>query len=166
MKCWVCKRQARGFVHTDNRHGVGDPRRYPIDWVFCSRRCQDAFHALYGNWQRAKDGRIDKKEVAMIDPSEIERTAMRQCLKAFGEAAGEIGFSKPLSEYSEAQALQVIESIVTCWSDAMVAHHEATKFPPVRGLSPTPDPLAPDVANPFADLDNDLPWDEPKGGKP
>ena len=50
MKCWVCKRQARGFGHTDNRHGVGNPRRYPIDWVFCSQRCQNAFHALYGNW--------------------------------------------------------------------------------------------------------------------
>ena len=166
MKCWVCKRQARGFVHTDNRHGVGDPRLYPIDWVFCSRRCQEAFHALYGNWQRAKEVRIDKTEVAMIDPSEIERTTMRQCLKAFGEAAGAIGFTKPLGDYSEAEALRVIESIVTCWSDAMVAHHEATKFPPVRGMPPTPDPLAPDVANPFADLENDLPWDEPKGGKP
>jgi len=55
MKCWVCKRQARGFGHTDNRHGVGHPRRYPIDWVFCSQRCQNAFHALYGNWLRAKD---------------------------------------------------------------------------------------------------------------
>ena len=102
----------------------------------------------------------------MIDPSEIERTTMRQCLKAFGEAAGAIGFTKPLGDYSEAEALRVIESIVSCWSDAMVAHHEATKFPPVRGMPPTPDPLAPDVANPFADLENDLPWDEPKGGKP
>ena len=58
MKCWVCKRQARGFGHTDNRHGVGDPRRYPIDWVFCSQRCQTAFHAMYGNWLRAKDVRV------------------------------------------------------------------------------------------------------------
>lgn len=58
MKCWVCKRQARGFGHTDNRHGVGNPRRYPIDWVFCSQRCQNAFHALYGNWLRVKEGRV------------------------------------------------------------------------------------------------------------
>lgn len=72
MKCWVCNRQARGFGHTDNRHGVGNPRRYPIDWVFCSKKCQDVFHAMYGNWQRVLDGRIDIKEVAMIDPSEIE----------------------------------------------------------------------------------------------
>ena len=55
MKCWVCNRQARGFGHTDNRHGVGHPRRYPIDWVFCSKKCQDVFHAMYGNWQRVLD---------------------------------------------------------------------------------------------------------------
>ena len=44
MKCWVCSRQARGYGHTENRHRVGDPRRYPVDWVFCSQRCQAAFH--------------------------------------------------------------------------------------------------------------------------
>ena len=41
---------------------------------------------------------------------------------------------------------------------AMVAHHEATKFPPVRGLPPTPDPLAPNAANPFVDYDDDIPF--------
>ncbi len=161
MKCWVCSRQARGYGHTDNRHGIGNPWRYPIDWVFCSRRCQDAFHAMYGNWLRAKDGRIDKMEVAMIDPSDVEQAAMRQCLKAFGEAADEIGFAKPLGDYSEAEALRVIDAIVTGYTDAMAAHHEASKFPPVRGMPPTPDPLA----HPFADLEDDFPWDEPKGKK-
>lgn len=165
MKCWVCKRQAHGYGHSDGRFKTADPRRYVTDWVFCSRRCQDAFHLFYGNWRRAKDGRIDKTEVAMIDPSDVELAAMRQCLKAFGEAAGEIGFAKPLGEYSEAEALQVIDAIVTCWSDAMVTHHEESKFPPMRGLPPTPDPLAPDAANPFAGLEDDLPWDEPKGGE-
>ena len=110
MKCWICQRQAKGYGHTDNQHGVGSPRRYPIDWVFCSMRCQDAFHAMYGNWQRVRNGDIDIKGVAMIDPSEMESAAMKQCLKCFGEAAGEIGFTKPLGEYSEAQALQVIEA--------------------------------------------------------
>jgi hypothetical protein len=166
VKCWVCKRQARGYGHTDGRFKNGDPRHYVLDWVFCSRRCQEAFHRLYGNWQRAKEGRIDRTEVAMIDPSDVELAAMRQCLKAFGEAAGEIGFAKPLGEYTESEALRVIDAIVTCWSDAMVAHHEATKFPPVRGLPPTPDPLAPDAAHPFADLEDDLPWEEPKGKTP
>ena len=60
MKCWVCKRQARGYGHSDLRHPVGDARRYPIDWVFCSRRCQEAFHALYGHWLRVREGRTDK----------------------------------------------------------------------------------------------------------
>ena len=158
MKCWVCKRQARGYGHLDGRFKPGDPRHYVLDWVFCSRRCQDIFHQMYGNWQRAKEGRIDRTEVAMIDPSDVERGAMRQCLKAFGEAAGEIGFAKPLGDYTEAEALRVIDAIVTCYTGAMAAHNEATKFPPVRGLPPTPDPLSPDTANPFVDFDDDIPF--------
>jgi len=154
MKCWVCSRQARGYGHTDNRHGIGNPRRYPIDWVFCSRRCQDTFHRMYGHWA---DAQKFGKEVKMIDASDIERAAMRQCLKAFGEAAGEIGFAKPLGDYSEAEALQVIDAIVTGYTDAMVVHHEASKYPPVRGLPP---------AYPFADMEDDLPWEQPKGVKP
>lgn len=161
MKCWVCKRQARGYGHTDNRHGVGDPRRYPIDWVFCSRRCQDTFHALYGNWLRVREGRADIKGVAMIDPSDAELAAMKKCLKAFGEAAGEIGFAKPLGDYAEAEAMQVIDAIVTCYTEAMVEHHETTKFPPVRGMAPASDPMA----SPFADMEDDLPWLDREGGK-
>lgn len=161
MKCWVCKRQARGFGHTDNRHGVGDPRRYPIDWVFCSRRCQEAFHALYGNWLRVREGRTDIKGVAMIDPSDAELAAMKKCLKAFGEVAGEIGFTKPLGDYAEAEAMKVIDAIVTCYTEAMVEHHETTKFPPVRGMAPTADPMA----KPFADMEDDLPWLDREGGK-
>jgi len=155
VKCWVCTRQARGFGHTDNQHGVGNPRRYPIDWVFCSQRCQTVFHTMYGNWLKAKDEPGKRREVVMIDPSDIEIASMKKCLKAFGEAAGEIGFTKPLGDYSEAEALRVIDAIVTRYTEAMVEHHEATKFPPVRGMPPTPDPLS----NPFADLEDDLPWE-------
>ncbi|AUM00803.1 hypothetical protein B4966_11965 [Rhodocyclaceae bacterium] len=153
MKCWVCKRQARGYGHTDLRHPVGDARRYPIDWVFCSRRCQEAFHALYGHWLRVREGRTDIKEVEMIDPSDVELAAMRKCLPAFGAAAEEIGFEKPLGAYSEAEALRVIDAIVTRYTEAMVEHHEATKYPPVRGLKEL-------VSDPFADLEDDLPWEE------
>jgi len=154
MKCWVCKRQARGLRHADTRLGVGNPRSYPIDWVFCSMRCQDIFHTMYGNWQRVLDGRINIREVWMIDPTDMELASMRKCLKAFGEAAGEIGFNKPLGDYSEAQALQVIDAIVTCWTDAMQEHHEQTKYPPVRGTQPAPDPMA----HSLADMKDDLPW--------
>ena len=89
-QCWACRRQARGLGHSDNRFTVGHPRRYPMDWVFCSRRCQDAFHALYGQWLKT-DPR--QEDVLMVDKTEFERAAMRACLKFFGEAAGEIGLA-------------------------------------------------------------------------
>jgi hypothetical protein len=133
----------------DDRFRIADPRRYPLDWVFCSRRCQNAFHKLYGNWA---DAMRFGREVAMIDPSDLEIASMRKCLKAFGEAAGGIGFEKPLGAYSEAEAQRVIDAIVTCYTDAMVVAHEASKYPPMRGIN------AP-VSDPFADLADDLPWE-------
>ena len=162
MKCWVCSRQARGFGHSENRHRVGDPRRYPIDWVFCSRRCQDAFHKLYGSWTRALDQGLPP-EAAMVDATPLEKAAMRMCLKFFGEAASAIGFDKPLGAYSEAEALLVIEAIVTAYVDEMAAQHERTKYPSVRmpGAKPVNDPIResepPLPENPFADLVDDLP---------
>ncbi len=159
MKCWVCKRQARGFRHTDNRHGVGTPHRYPIDWVFCSQRCQNVFHTMYGNWLKAKVASIRRKEVVMIDPSDVEIASMKKCLKSFGEVAGGIGFAKPLGDYSEAEALQVIDAIVTSYTEAMVEHHEATKYPPVRGMKEH-------INDPFPDVEDALPWLSADGGKP
>ena len=50
-------------------------------------------------------------EVAMIDPSDVELAAMKKCLRPFGEAAGGIGFDKPLGAYSEAEALRVIDRL-------------------------------------------------------
>ena len=152
MKCWVCKRQARSYGHSDTWHAVGDARRYPIDWLFCSRRCQEAIHTLFGNWLRVRDGRPPHGEVAMIDPSDVELAAMKKCLKAFGAAAASIGFDKPLGAYSEDEALRVIDAIVTCYAEAMVEHHEANKYPPVHGLKEP-------VSDPFADLEDDLPWE-------
>lgn len=164
MKCWVCSRQARGYGHTENRHRVGDPRRYPIDWVFCSRRCQDAFHKLYGSWTRALDQGLPP-EVAMVDATPLEKAAMRMCLKFFGEAASAIGFDKPLGAYSEAEALSVIEAIVTAYVDEMAAQHERTKYPSVRMPSvkvvndPIRESVPPLSENPFADMVDDLPWE-------
>ena len=95
---------------------------------------------------------LEFKEVAVIDPSDIERSAMKQCLKFFGEAAGEIGITKALGDYSEAHALAVIEAIVTGYTEAMVAHHETRKYPPVRGLPPTPDPMNANTMEIYAEL--------------
>jgi hypothetical protein len=40
----------------------------------------------------------------------------------------------------------------------MVEHHEKSKYPPVRGLPEVADPMA----NPFAEMENDLPWEDAK----
>jgi hypothetical protein len=148
MQCWVCKRQARGYGHADHRYGIDDPRRYPLDWVFCSRRCQDVFHTLYGKWRGSVAA--THTEVGMIDPSDVELQAMRQCLKPFGEAAGEIGFDKPLGAYSEAEAMRVIDAIVTEYTEAMLAHHTATSHACVR--------VPPLHSGSVAQLPEDLPW--------
>lgn len=152
MKCWVCRRQARGLGHADVRRTTLDPRRYPIDWVFCSQRCQAAFHRLYGEWTRAQSF---NEGTTVIDSSDAERAAMRLCLNAFGRAAADIGFDKPLGDYSEAQALAVIDAIVTRFTEAMVEHHETTRFPAIRGIPAVPDPMI----NPVADMDDDIPWE-------
>ncbi len=167
MKCWICARQSRGLRHADLRHRPSDPRHYPTDWVFCSRRCQDAFHQLYGNWTRAVlNGQ--PREATMVDATELEKSAMRLCLKFFGEAAGEIGFDKPLGAYTEADALSVIEAIVTAYVEEMAAHHERAKYPPVRidSAAPINDPIR-DAANSgaptaLAGIRDDLPWEAKK----
>jgi hypothetical protein len=89
----------------------------------------------------------------------LEIAAMRLCLKPFGEAASMIGFDKPLGAYSEEQALSVINAIVTAYVEEMTVQHEQSKYPPVRipKAKAISDPIE---SNPFADLKDDLPWEE------
>ena len=51
-----------------------------------------------------------------------------------------------LMELYERGAISYEEAITSAQdTEAMVEHHAETKFPPVRGMAPTPDPMA----NPF-----------------
>jgi len=68
----------------------------------------------------------------MIDATALELQCLRRCLRPFGEAAAEIGFDKPLSHYTEQEALRVINAIVTGYVEAMTLAHEATRYPCVR----------------------------------
>lgn len=82
----------------------------------------------------------------MVDATVVEQAAMRHCLKFLGEVAAEIGFDKPLGLYSEAQALQVVDAIVTGYTQAMVQHHEQDRHPSIQGLEVTElDPIRIDV---------------------
>jgi hypothetical protein len=73
----------------------------------------------------------------------METAAMKACLRPFGEAAGEIGFDKPLGHYSEAEALAVVNAIVTTYLEVMGKAQARAE-----------------ASGPFADLEDDLPWEE------
>lgn len=117
----------------DVRFKVGRPRRYPVDWVFCSLRCQACFHRLYvvGVRTLEREGKLPMED-GVIDPTDAELAAMQQCLKPLGEAAGEIGMDRPLSSYTQQEALRLINAVVTTYVEAMVQEHERSKYPPVR----------------------------------
>ncbi|MGD7523570.1 DUF6511 domain-containing protein [Ralstonia pseudosolanacearum] len=155
MQCWVCRRQARGHRHSDLRFRVGDPRRHPPDWAFCSRRCQDAFHAMYGAWRKTEPPLSESltREAHMPETTAQQRAAMRRCLRPFGQVAGEIGFDKPLAHYAEEEAMQVIGAIVSAYTEAMAPNAPRAQAASVGqrrsvGLS----------ADAFADLEDDIPW--------
>ena len=121
----------------DLRFKVGHPKRYPIDWIFCSRRCQDCFHRLYAAGVRSleREGALSTAAdlgAGVIDPTEAELAAMQQCLKPLGEAASEIGMDRPLLSYTQQEALQLINAVVTTYVEAMVQEHERSKSPSVR----------------------------------
>ncbi|MGF2525874.1 DUF6511 domain-containing protein [Ralstonia pseudosolanacearum] len=155
MQCWVCRQQARGHRHSDLRFRVGDPRRHPPDWAFCSRRCQDAFHAMYGAWRKTEPPLSESltREAHMPETTAQQRAAMRRCLRPFGQVAGEIGFDKPLAHYAEEEALRVIGAIVSAYTEAMAPNAPRAQAASVGqrrsvGLS----------ADAFADLEDDIPW--------
>lgn len=113
MKCAVCHRTARGFGWFNPRIPRSDPSRYNDKWVFCSRRCQEAFSKL-----------MNKTEGRMIDPSDMEIAAMQSCLAPLGEYVGSIGMQRPLADYSRQEVLMLIDIVVTAYQDRMLQEHE------------------------------------------
>jgi len=113
VKCAVCHRTARGFGWFNPRVPRSDPSRYNDKWVFCSRRCQEAFSKL-----------MNKTEGRMIDPSDLEIAAMQSCLAPLGEYVGSIGMQRPLADYSRQEVLMLIDIVVTAYQDRMLHEHE------------------------------------------
>ena len=62
---------------------------------------------------------------------------------------------RPAEAESMASVLQVIGAIVTCFTNAMAAHHEMAKYPPVRGMPEVRDPLTD-----FSDLEDKAFWEK------
>jgi hypothetical protein len=113
LKCAICYRKAKGYGWFNPRLKPSDPNRYSDEWVFCSRRCQDAFCLL-----------MTKTEARMIDPSDMELAAMRACLSPLGEYVGSIGMERPLADYTREEVLTLIDVVVTAYQDQMIEEHE------------------------------------------
>lgn len=113
MKCAICYRKAKGYGWFNPRLKPGDPNRYSDKWVFCSRRCQDAFCLL-----------MTKMEARMIDTSDMELAAMHACLSPLGEYVGSIGMQRPLADYTREEVLTLIEVVVTAYQNQMLEEHE------------------------------------------
>jgi len=113
MKCAICYRKAKGYGWFNPRLKPSDPNRYSDEWMFCSRRCQDAFCQL-----------MTKTEARMIDPSDMELVAMRACLSPLGEYVGAIGMERPLADYTRDEVLTLIDVVVTAYQDQMIEEHE------------------------------------------
>jgi hypothetical protein len=113
VKCAVCSRQAKGFGRFNSRWLRSDPERHPCRWLFCSMRCQTAFSHL-----------MNKTEGQVIDPTDMEKAAMRSCLEPLGEYVGSIGMERPLADYSREEILMLIEVVVSAYQDHMLLEHE------------------------------------------
>lgn len=137
MQCWACGQPARGFGHLDLRHPLADPRRYPHRWVFCSRRCQDAFHQRYDTRRRHAPASIEELVPVTLP---LSPSAQRACLRALGSTAERIGFAVPLAQYTRTQALQVIDAVIHAYERDQVSQSRV-----IGGLPPLDDVEASDT---------------------
>ncbi len=60
----------------------------------------------------------------MIDPSDMEISAMQSCLGPLCEYVGSIGMQRPLADYTREEVLTLIDVVVTKYQDYMLEEHE------------------------------------------
>lgn len=60
----------------------------------------------------------------MIDPTDMEISAMRSCLSPLGEYVGAVGMDRPLADFSREEVLQLVDVVVTAYQAHMLAEHQ------------------------------------------
>ena len=60
----------------------------------------------------------------MIDPSDMEISAMQSCLGPLGQYVGSIGMQKPLADYTREEVLRLIDVVVTSYQERMIEEHD------------------------------------------
>ena len=64
----------------------------------------------------------------MIDPTDFELKCMEKSLRFFGEYAAEIGLHRSFDSLSKAEAMTMVEVIVTAYQDEMSKGSEEIPF--------------------------------------
>jgi hypothetical protein len=124
-RCWACGKPGRGFGHLDLRRRIGDPRRAPYRWAFCSTSCQNAFHQLYDTRSRSDPASIEEL-LPVTHP--LTHDAQRACLHALASVADRIGFDTPLGHYNQAQAIKVIEAVTHAYEASIRSQSNPTAY--------------------------------------
>lgn len=62
----------------------------------------------------------------MIDVTDIEKQCMERTLQPLGEVVAEIGMHKPLSAYTRAEVLTLIEVVVGNYQTFLASSHPRT----------------------------------------
>ena len=82
----------------------------------------------------------------MVDKTTLEIQALAAALRPLGEIAAEIGFQKPLADYSRKEVLSLVEVIVDAWQGYLLKNSASQYFtnhlsqpssqPPKEGVRP------------------------------
>ncbi|MDM7323223.1 MAG: DUF6511 domain-containing protein [Gammaproteobacteria bacterium] len=74
-----------------------------------------------------------------------EQQAMLAALRSMIEIVDSIGLKKPFADYSQEDALRVVEAILTGWTQAMADYHHRASYTPQHRIQPLqpPKPLTP-----------------------
>ncbi|UZR28115.1 DUF6511 domain-containing protein [Methylococcus mesophilus] len=111
MICAICGREGRGFCWASSHDAPRDSGGKRLFKRFCSRRCQDI------HLQRLK-----RRDGVVIDPTHNEKAAMEAVLPRLGDYVAAIGMDRPLSAYSRAEILQLVDVVLTAYFDHLREH--------------------------------------------
>ena len=100
--CAICGRQARGFGYCHQLNWD----RFPYH-RFCSMRCLKA------------GSKIAKRNIGMIDKTDMEQKAIVDARRFFAEALTELGLMEAFHDRSAADIDQIIEACVDGFQDSM-----------------------------------------------
>lgn len=112
--CFICHRAAGGFGWFDPPETVGwfngcrktEPMNRSTYRRFCSKTCQDIYYELY-HWN------------INVTKTELEQQAIEATLGPLGDYVAIMGLERPLSQYSKAEILGLLNVVFDSYHDTL-----------------------------------------------